>query len=351
MCCARCGEVQGSGCTIYRERSNHVPWIEWRSRMVERFGIADSGQIATMLVLPMRLLEEGQTVRDTYEVERFLGEGAFAEVYRVRHRFLGRQAMKVFKRVGMSLDEIQEMLGKPSSSPNLSTPTSLVFATLTSLTLLAARAAFFTMEYLPGQPGQVLAIPWHSIDPHRDDGRHHQTGLPRPHSGAPRKTTHHPSRHQAAEYSGWLRADGLRARVSDFGLAKKGKPLTLLATAAGTLAFKPPEAFAERKGVVRGRCLGLGVTLYLLLTDQLPFHVDPDLGWSNRAGLRKDLESPVPGIPMLTRHWRKLSCVAWKEIRPNDMRPRANCSTPSMLGNVPRPAKTLLQTRRLLRSV
>lgn len=43
-------------------------------------------------------------------------------------------------------------------------------------------------------------------------------------------------------------ADGLRARVSDFGLAKKVNPLTLLATAAGTLAFKPPEAFAGRKG-------------------------------------------------------------------------------------------------------
>ncbi len=27
---------------------------------------------------PMRLLEDGQIIRDTYEVERFLGEGAFA---------------------------------------------------------------------------------------------------------------------------------------------------------------------------------------------------------------------------------------------------------------------------------
>jgi eukaryotic-like serine/threonine-protein kinase len=60
----------------------------------------------------MRLLDEGQIIRETYEVERFLGEGAFAEVYRVRHRFLGRQAMKVFKRVGMSIDDINEMLGE-----------------------------------------------------------------------------------------------------------------------------------------------------------------------------------------------------------------------------------------------
>jgi serine/threonine-protein kinase len=60
----------------------------------------------------MPLLEDGQMIRDTYEVERFLGEGAFAEVYRAKHRFLGRQAMKVFKRVGMDLDEIQDMLGE-----------------------------------------------------------------------------------------------------------------------------------------------------------------------------------------------------------------------------------------------
>jgi hypothetical protein len=39
------------------------------------------------------LLEESQSVRDTYEVERFLGEGAFAEVYRLRHRYLGSQTL------------------------------------------------------------------------------------------------------------------------------------------------------------------------------------------------------------------------------------------------------------------
>ena len=50
----------------------------------------------------MPMLEPGQDIGDSYEVERYLAEGAFAEVYRVRHRFLGRQAMKVFKQVGMT---------------------------------------------------------------------------------------------------------------------------------------------------------------------------------------------------------------------------------------------------------
>lgn len=43
----------------------------------------------------MPLLQEAYSMGGTYEVERFLGEGASAEVYRVRHRFLGRQAMKM----------------------------------------------------------------------------------------------------------------------------------------------------------------------------------------------------------------------------------------------------------------
>jgi serine/threonine-protein kinase len=60
----------------------------------------------------MPLLQEGQVIRDTYEVERYLGEGAFAEVYRVKHRFLGRQAMKVFKRAGMTVEQIDEMLSE-----------------------------------------------------------------------------------------------------------------------------------------------------------------------------------------------------------------------------------------------
>jgi serine/threonine-protein kinase len=78
-------------------------------------------------------------------------------------------------------------------------------------------------------------------------------------------------------------ADGLRARVSDFGLAKQVNPLTLLATAAGTLAYKPPEAFADKKGdSCAGDVWAIGTTLYLLLTDQLPFKMPNDLGWGSR---------------------------------------------------------------------
>jgi serine/threonine-protein kinase len=72
-------------------------------------------------------------------------------------------------------------------------------------------------------------------------------------------------------------ADGLRARVSDFGLAKRVNPLTLLATTAGTLAFKPPEAFLERQGDSPASDVwAIGATLYMLLTDRLPIESSTD---------------------------------------------------------------------------
>ena len=61
---------------------------------------------------PTHILTDGETVRDTYEVERLLGEGAFAEVYRVKHRFMGRQAMKVFKMPGATREELEQDLAE-----------------------------------------------------------------------------------------------------------------------------------------------------------------------------------------------------------------------------------------------
>jgi len=62
----------------------------------------------------MGLLKVGQELGHTYVVERYLGQGSFAEVYRVQHRFLGRQAMKVLNAGGATQAEIEEMLGAPS---------------------------------------------------------------------------------------------------------------------------------------------------------------------------------------------------------------------------------------------
>src|SRR5262245_12812108 len=242
----------------------------------------------------MRLLSEGQIVRDTYEVERFLGEGAFAEVYRVKHRFLGRQAMKVFKRVGMNLDKIQDMLGEAIILTHLKHPNIISVSDANVFETRGGTCGYFTMEHVPGgsldkfwrsHGGQLVPIET-AIDLVKQVCR----GITQAHREKP------PIIHRDIKPQNILvgyEADGLRARVSDFGLAKQVNPLTLLATAAGTLAFKPPEAFTDRKGdSCAADVWAIGVTLYLLLTDKLPFEMPENVSWGSKNLFNKPVSPP-----------------------------------------------------------
>lgn len=43
------------------------------------------------------ILTKGEVINNTYEVQFYIGEGGFGEVYRVKHKYLGLQVLKVFK--------------------------------------------------------------------------------------------------------------------------------------------------------------------------------------------------------------------------------------------------------------
>lgn len=83
---------------------------------------------------------------------------------------------------------------------------------------------------------------------------------------------------------------GLRIRLSDFGLAKHVNPLSMLASARGTPLYKAPEVLADMQGdSCASDIWSVGLCLYLLLTDRLPY-MDPDAD-----------ERAVPARP--TRPW------------------------------------------------
>ena len=243
----------------------------------------------------MALLEEGLEIRGTYEVERFLGEGAFAEVYRVKHKFLGRQAMKVFKRVDLGAEEVTRILGEAILLSRLGHPNIVRVFDANTVETAAGVCGFFTMEYVPGG---TLDKFWRSfgskhvpVETTVELARQICRGLSVAHRATP------PIIHRDIKPQNILvgyEADGLRARLSDFGLAKEVNPLTLLATAAGTLAFKPPEAFkgARHSDSPAADIFALGVTMYLLLTDELPFHVESELGWGQDVSKWKVPERP-----------------------------------------------------------
>ena len=190
----------------------------------------------------MSLLHEGDVIRSTYEVERFLGEGAFAEVYRVRHRFLGRQAMKVFKLVGMTAEEVEQALAEACLLSRLGHSNFIRVFEANVATTTVGQIGYFTMEYLAG--GTLLDFRrsfGRSLMPAKaavEIIRQVCCAMSVAHSSKP------PIIHRDVKPQNILIGfdpEGPRARLSDFGLAKHVNPLTLQASARGTRSFKPPE--------------------------------------------------------------------------------------------------------------
>jgi serine/threonine-protein kinase len=223
----------------------------------------------------MGLLQPGQKIGTAYDVERFLGEGAFAEVYRVRHRFLGRQALKVLKAPGLSLADIERMLSEAVVLSKLGHPNIIRVFNADVTEISDESYGYFTMEYVAGGSLQQF---WRSFGARfvpiatvAELTRQICRGLSVAHRENP------PIVHRDIKPQNILvgyEADGIRARISDFGLAKSVNPLTLLASARGTRSFKSPEAFLDfQSDSCAGDVWAVGVTMYLLLTDRFPIPI------------------------------------------------------------------------------
>ncbi|AOS64580.1 serine/threonine-protein kinase [Actinoalloteichus hymeniacidonis] len=219
----------------------------------------------------MTLLNPGDRVSDTLVVDRLLGEGAFAEVHRVQHEFLGWQAMKLFKRVASS-SETRAMLGEARLLSTLGHPNIVrLFEASTVVTPEGVRG-FFTMEYVAGGSLERLATAHRPSVPTElaaEVMTQIATGLAVAHIQDP------PIVHRDITMANILVGyddAGLRVRVSDFGLAKRADPFTQLASAQGTYAFMAPEVLRGDGYSCAGDVWSVGTIGYLLLTDHLPFH-------------------------------------------------------------------------------
>jgi len=243
----------------------------------------------------MAILTPGLIIRDTYEVERLLGEGAFAEVYRVKHRFLGRQALKLFKVPGMTFEEIELVMGEAVLLSQIGHPNIIRVFDANIFETPKGDYGFFTMEYVAGGSldkfwqgyGPTLIPIEITVDLIRQLCR----GIAVGHSENP-PIIHRDIKPQnvLVGYDG----EGLRVRVSDFGLAKRVNPLTFYASARGTINFKAPEVFSNP---LQDSCTGdvwaIGTTMYLLLTDQLPFPEIVDEPTFSRKSFEHPIEPPT----------------------------------------------------------
>lgn len=245
-------------------------------------------------MVQMSLLEENRVIRNTYTVERLLGEGAFSEVYRVKHRFLGRQAMKIFKATGMTIQDIENDLSEAILLSSLRHQNIIQIYDANVLDTVHGICGYFTMEYISGgsldrywrSHGDELIPVEISLDVALQIAR----GLAVAHSKSP------PVIHRDIKPKNIMinfSSNGIEAKICDFGLAKRVNPLTLMASAGGTRQFKPPEAFRDMQGdSCRGDIWSTGSILYLLLTDHMPYANKPGVEYFDTRDFTRPLTPP-----------------------------------------------------------
>ena len=220
----------------------------------------------------MPSLKVNQTFADKFTVERFLGEGAFAEVYRVHHRFMGRQALKLFKAPAQSIEEVHTWLDEARTLSSLRHPNIVKVFEADAIEGPTGFTGYFSMEYATGG---TLERFWQSygarLMPVTDVveiGRQVCRALAVAHGLTP------PIVHRDIKPSNiliGLAPHGIHARLSDFGLAKRVNPMTLLLSCRGTIGYKAPESFATSMDSRRSDIWAIGTMVYLLLTDQMPY--------------------------------------------------------------------------------
>ena len=228
------------------------------------------------------VLEKDEVVNGTYTISEKIGAGAFADVYLVNHRFLGQQAMKVFRQDETDADQRPTSVSQVNRKPNENLKEARHLVDLSHPHIVRVYEAnvfekggrlfsFMTMEWASSGTLEALIANRIRLSVASALGICVQitAALAYTHSLTP------PLIHRDIKPSNVLITANdpeILLKVSDFGLASTLDPRSRLCQSAGTLAFAPPE-MAWDIADERTDVYCVGVTLYRMVTGIHPFPV------------------------------------------------------------------------------
>lgn len=215
------------------------------------------------------LLPKHTKIRDTYTVECFLGEGAFGSVYKVRHKYLGIQAIKIFHPGSIQKEQEPQLFNEAFILSKLSHANIVRVYEANTFEFNNKRFCYIAMEFvqggtLSGYLDQEVLIP---IDKAIKIQKDICLGLAELHKIEP------PLVHRDVKPQNVLlnkKGDQIEAKISDFGLAKHVDPVTRITDAGGTLAYFPPEGFWDYE-TPASDVFSAGIIFYIMLTGVPPF--------------------------------------------------------------------------------
>ena len=105
-----------------------------------------------MTIYSNKILENGEIINNTYEIGSFIGEGAFGEVYRVRHKFFDEfQVMKVFKHEYVENTDLNDVVNEGQILTRLSHPNVVKVFEINTFNKNDVDHYFITMSFVSGE--------------------------------------------------------------------------------------------------------------------------------------------------------------------------------------------------------
>ena len=218
------------------------------------------------------LLQPGDIIKDTYTVDCFIGAGAFAEVYRVKHKYLGLQSLKVLKPSAFSRDEQTNVISEATILSNITHPNVVRVFEANSFDKNQIELFFISMEYVSGETLFQLmkrkiriALPL-ALSIQRDIC----AGLSIAQKQNP-PVIHRDIKPQniLLSYDSTTPA----GKVSDFGVAKALDAKTRMTDSAGTIPYLPPEGFWGFH-TASSDVFSAGIVFYQMVTGTSPWMYD-----------------------------------------------------------------------------
>lgn len=243
------------------------------------------------------LLPRYTVLRETYTVERLLGGGAFGEVYLARHKYLGMQALKVFRPTVIQPEKEAELFNEAFVLAKITHQNVVRIYDANVFKYRDKTLPYIVMEYIPGETLKqyVARVGLLSQDQAVGFQLGICTGLAQAHRLTP------PVVHRD------IKPDNILIqviqnqpipKVVDFGLARHVNATTRLIQAAGTLAYMAPEGFWGIESPASD-VFSAGVIFYWLVTGQEPFPTPEGYDLSSRQGVKDALLLSRKNLPPL----------------------------------------------------
>ena len=218
------------------------------------------------------LLSPGELINDTYRVVKFIGRGAFGEVYRVKHRVFGNQAMKVFTSEFVEHTDLGALQAEAVLLSRLTHKNIVRVFEANTFVGEGCDHPFITMEFVSGE--SLAKLLERRINLEIAESVSIQIAFLRGLAETHRHTP--PIVHRDISPDNVLLSYDTsppRALIADFGLAQSVEQLSGMTDVAGKYLYLAPECFWGAY-LPRSDVFAAGVVLYRMLTGAFPWQYD-----------------------------------------------------------------------------